>query len=483
MMADRHRVVIVGGGFGGLNAAHGLYDPRLDVTLVDRTNHHLFQPLLYQVAAGILPPGLIAPALRSTVRKESNVRTLLADVTDIDVDAKVVHADGPDNRPLALPYDTLVVAAGATHSYFGNNHFAEFAPGMKTVEDARYIRDGILAKFEMAEIEPDPKERAEWLTFVVVGAGPTGVELVGQIAELAHTVLPRDYRSFNTKDARIILLEGAGSVLPPFDQKLQRYTHKVLEKMGVEIRLNTLAVDMDHFSITVKGPDGVETIPARTRIWAAGVQASPLARMLAEKTGLEVDRAGRIPVEPDCSLAGHPEIFAIGDMVSLNKLPGVAQPAMQEGKYVAKLIKGRLSGDQKFEPFKYFDKGSMATIGYRSAVADAFGMKFTGLIGYLMWMFIHMLYLVGWGNRLGTVYTWLRALVFTKNRGHRIITFEQASDRIDEDVQKARGKTRAILTKDQIQKLGATREPDQPQELPPASTKTEPDLAAKPASG
>jgi len=431
-MADRHRVVVIGGGFGGLNAAHGLDDPALEVTLVDRTNHHLFQPLLYQVAAGILPPGLIAPALRGTVRTEGNVRTLLADVYDIDLESRTVHAHGPDARPIELPYDTLVVAAGANHSYFGNNHFAEFAPGMKTVEDARYLRDSILAKFEMAEIATDPKERAEWLTFIVVGAGPTGVELVGQIAELAHTVLPRDYRAVNTKDARIILLEGAGAVLPPFAPRLQRYTQRVLTRMGVDVRVNTLAVDMDHYSITIKGPDGVETIPTRTRIWAAGVQASPLARLLAEKSGLEVDRAGRIPVEPDCSLAGHPEVFAIGDMVSLNKLPGVAQPAIQEGKYVAKLIRSRAAGEQAPAPFKYFDKGSMATIGYRAAVAEAFGMKFTGFIAYVMWMFIHMLYLVGWGNRLGTVYTWLRALVFTKNRGHRIITFEQATDRLDE---------------------------------------------------
>ena len=431
-MTDRHQVVVVGGGFGGLHAVHGLNGPGFEVTLVDRTNHHLFQPLLYQVATGILPPGLIAPALRSAVRAETNVRTLLADVYDIDLEGRTVHAHGPDNRPLALPYDTLVVAAGATHSYFGNDHFAEFAPGMKTIEDARYLRDSILAKFEMAEIATDPKERADWLTFVVVGAGPTGVELAGQIAELAHTVLPQDYRSVNTNDARIILLEGAGAVLPPFAPRLQRYTHRVLQRMGVEVRVNTLAIDMDHDSITVKGPDGVETIPTRTRIWAAGVQASPLARLLAQKAGLEVDRAGRIPVQPDCTIPGHPEVFAIGDMVSLNKLPGVAQPAIQEGTYVAKLIKARLAGDQEVAPFKYFDKGSMATIGYRAAVADAFGMKFTGLIAYIMWSVIHMMYLIGWGNRLGTLYTWLRALVFSKSRGHRIITFEQATDRLDE---------------------------------------------------
>src|SRR3954449_13001725 len=425
-MTGKHRVVVVGGGFGGLNVTRGLDGADADVTVVDRTNHHLFQPLLYQVAAGILPPGLIAPALRSIIKEQRNARAVLADVKDLDLDRRVVGARGPDGRNVELPYDTLVVAAGATHSYFGKDEFAEFAPGMKTVEDARYLRDGILSKFEMAELATDPTERAEWLTFVVIGAGPTGVELVGQIAELAHQVLPKDYRSVDTREARIILLEGAGAVLPPFDPKLQEYTKKRLEQMGVEIRLNTLAVDMDHDSITVKGPDGPETIRTRTRVWAAGVQASPLARMLAEKAGLETDRAGRLPVNPDCTLPGHPEVFAIGDMVSLNKLPGVAQPAMQEGKYVGQVIKARLRGEEPPAPFKYFDKGSMATIGHKSAVAHAFGMKFTGFIAYIMWGFIHVLYLVGWGNRLGTVYTWARALVFTKNRGHRIITFEQA---------------------------------------------------------
>ena len=292
----------------------------------------------------------------------------------------------------------------------------------------------------------------------MVGAGPTGVELVGQIAELAHTVLPQDYRSVNTNDARIILLEGAGAVLPPFAPRLQRYTHRVLERMGVEVRVNTLAVDMDHDSITVKGPDGVETIPTRTRIWAAGVQASPLARLLAQKAGLEVDRAGRIPVQPDCTIAGHPEVFAIGDMVSLNKLPGVAQPAIQEGTYVAKLIKARLAGDQEVAPFKYFDKGSMATIGYRAAVADAFGMKFTGLIAYIMWSVIHMMYLIGWGNRLGTLYTWLRALVFSKSRGHRIITFEQATDQLDEDRPLTSRPAGAILPRSHDERLPTATE-------------------------
>jgi NADH:ubiquinone reductase (H+-translocating) len=425
---QRHRVVVVGGGFGGLNVVRALAHADVDVTVVDRTNHHLFQPLLYQVAAGILPPGLIAPALRSVIKKQGNARALLADVHDLDLERRVVHAEGPDGRPLELPYDSLVVAAGATHSYFGRDEFAQYAPGMKTIEDARHLRDQILLAFEMAELSTDPAERAEWLTFVVIGAGPTGVELVGQVAELAHTVLPRDYRSIDTREARILLLEGAPSVLPPFAEKLQAYTHKRLEKMGVEIHTGTLAVGMDDRSVTVKGPDGEETIRTRTRIWAAGVAASPLAALLARSSGAQTDRAGRIEVNPDCTLPGHPEVFAIGDMVSLNKLPGIAQPAMQEGKYVGKLIKSRLSGDQNVEPFKYFDKGSMATIGYKSAVADAFGMKVTGFLAYVMWGFIHVLYLIGWGNRLGTLYTWLRALVFTKNRGHRIITFEQAHE-------------------------------------------------------
>ena len=440
----RHRVVVVGGGFGGLNVTRALADTDVEVTLVDRTNHHLFQPLLYQVAAGILPPGLIAPALRSVIRTQTNARALLADVQELDLDRRVVRARGPDGRNLELPYDTLVAAAGATHSYFGKDEFAEYAPGMKTVEDARYLRDGILSKFEMAELATDPVERAEWLTFVVIGAGPTGVELVGQIAELAHEVLPKDYRSVDTREARIILLEGTGAVLPPFAPKLQEYTKKRLEKMGVEVRLNTLAVDMDHDSITMKGPDGVETIRTRTRIWAAGVQASPLAKRLAEKAGVETDRAGRVPVNPDCTLPGHPEVFAIGDMVALDKLPGVAQPAMQEGKYVGKVIKARVRGEGPPAPFKYFDKGSMATIGHRAAVADAFGMKFTGFIAYVMWGFIHVLYLVGWGNRLGTLYTWARALWFSKNRGHRIITFESAKTDVTEGRTTA-GRPRPIL--------------------------------------
>ena len=426
MTGGRHRVVVIGGGFGGLSATRALAGADVEVTLVDRTNHHLFQPLLYQVAAGILPPGLIAPSLRHVLRAQSNVKVLLAEARDVDLDRKVVCVMKPDGRFAELPYDSLVVAAGATHSYFGRDAFASFAPGMKTIEDARYLRDEILSSFEMAEMASDPQERAEWLTFVVVGAGPTGVELVGQIAELAHKVLPRNFRDADTSEARIVLLEGAASVLPTFPPRLQRYAQRQLEKMGVEIRLNTLAVDMDHDSITVQAGSRDETIRARTRIWAAGVRASPLAGLLAGKLGIQTDRAGRLPVGPDCTLDGYPEVFAIGDMVSLNGLPGVAQPAMQEGKYVARLIRARLTGQVPPGPFRFSDRGSMATIGHRRAVVESARVKLAGTLAYLVWGFIHVLYLIGWGNRLGIIYSWACALYLSQNRSHRLISFETA---------------------------------------------------------
>jgi NADH dehydrogenase len=383
------------------------------------------------VATGILPEGLIAPALRTVLKKQRNARALLAEVTALDLDRAEVSAVAPDGRTLTLSYDTLIVAAGAGHAYFGRDDWAAYAPGMKTLEDARHLRSRLLSAFELAELATDPAERSSYLTFVVVGAGPTGVELVGQIAELAHKVLPADYRSVDTTEARIVLVEAAPAVLGPFDPVLQRYTHRRLEKMGVEVRVGTTATAMDDDSITVKGPDGEERIPARTKVWAAGVQASPLARMLADATGAELDRAGRVAVLPDCSLPGHPEVFAVGDMAALDKLPGVAQPAMQEGKYVGKLVRSRVAGATgSVAPFKYFDKGSMATIGHMHAVTHAFGLKFTGLVAYTLWGVIHVMYLIGWGNRLGTMYTWARALTFSKNRGHHVITLAQARDEV-----------------------------------------------------
>jgi NADH:ubiquinone reductase (H+-translocating) len=430
-MAERHQVLVVGGGFGGLSVTRALAHADVDVTIVDRTNHHLFQPLLYQVATGILSEGVIAPPLRGIIKNQANARTVLAEVTRLDLDAKMVEGVSPDGRPLQRRYDTLVVAGGATHAYFGHDEWAAFAPGMKTLEDARRLRSRILSAFEMAETVADPEQRAAFLAFVVIGAGPTGVELAGQVAALAKTVLPREFRWVDTgAETRVVLVEAAPTVLGPFDPKLQSYAQRRLTKMGVEVRVDTAATAMSDDSITVKGPEGQERIAARTKIWAAGVQASPLAKMLADATGAQTDRAGRVAVRPDCTLPGHPEVFAIGDMVSLNGLPGVAQPAMQEGRYVGKAIRARLKGNGVVTPFKYFDKGSMATIGRNAAVADAFGMRFTGPVGYVMWGFIHVLYLIGWGNQAITLYSWLRALSFSHHRGERIITVEQAHDEL-----------------------------------------------------
>jgi NADH:quinone reductase (non-electrogenic) len=424
MSEERHQVVVVGGGFGGVRVTRALARADADVTIVDRTNHHLFQPLLYQVATGILPDGVIAPALRSVTRKQANARVVLAEVGHLDLDGRVVHALAPDGQELTLPYDTLVVAAGCADAYFGHDEWSAWAPGLKTLEDARHLRSHILGAFEMAELASVPAERAAYLTFAVIGAGPTGVEIAGQVAELAHEALPREYKSVATTEAKILLIEAGPQVLASFAPKLQRYTRRRLERMGVDVLLNTMAQSMDLSSVTVKGPGGERRIPARTKIWAAGVRASPLAAMLAEATGASTDRAGRVAVHPDCSLPGHPEVFAIGDMVALNDLPGVAQPAIQEGTYVGRLIRARLAGRADGNPFAYRDKGSMATIGHLSAVTDSYGMKFTGVTGYTMWGFVHVLYLVGWGNRIGAVFNWARALTFTKNRAHRTITAE-----------------------------------------------------------
>jgi NADH:ubiquinone reductase (H+-translocating) len=432
MSEGRYRVVVVGGGFGGIRATRALARADVDITVVDRTNHHLFQPLLYQVATGILPDGLIAPALRGVVRKQANVRVVLADVQDLDLDGRVVHALAPNGRKLTLRYDSLVVAAGCTDAYFGHDDWSVFAPGLKTLQDAGHLRSHILGAFEMAELATSPAERAAYLTFAVIGAGPTGVEVAGQIAELAHETLPSEYKSVATTEAKILLIEAGPHVLAAFAPKLQRYTQRRLQKMGVEVWLNTMARDMDSGTVTVTGPAGDERIPARTKIWAAGVQASPLAAILAAASGADTDRTGRVAVLPDCSLPGHPEVFAIGDMVLLNDLPGVAQPAMQEGTYVGRLIRARLAGKAETAPFAYRDKGSMATIGHLSAVADAFGMKFTGITGYTMWGFVHVLYLVGRGNRVAAIFNWARALTFSKNRPHRTITYEHGWDELAE---------------------------------------------------
>lgn len=421
MSEGAHRVVVVGGGFGGLATVRALRGAPVEVTLIDRVNHHLFQPLLYQVATGILSEGEIAPPLRGVLHHQRNARVLLAEVTGFDLDGRTVTARRTDGGDETVAYDTLVVAAGARHSYFGHPEWEQFAPGLKSIPDARRIRANVLDAFESAEEATDPDERAAFLTFVVVGAGPTGLELTGQIAELAQRSLRRDFDAIDTAAARIVLVEAGSAVLAPFAEKLRRYAANDLDRMGVEVRLRTRATNVNAEGVDVRGPDGAsERIPARTVVWAAGVHASPLAAALGEATGAEVDRAGRVAVGPDCTLPGHPEVLAIGDMVSLNGLPGLAQPAIQEGAYVAGVIRARLGGAGDPPPFKYRDKGTMAVVGRRRAVADAYGVKLRGPLAMLVWAAVHIAFLVGWGNRFGTVTRWLGSLL-GRRRGERVI--------------------------------------------------------------
>jgi NADH dehydrogenase len=416
----RHRVVIVGGGFGGVRAAKALSRlPNVEITLIDRTNHHLFQPLLYQAATGVLSPGQIAPALRSLFRRRRSVRVLLGEVTRFDLENRVVHAIA--QHEMALPYDSLIVAAGATHSYFGHDEWAQFAPGMKTLDDANRLRTRILAAFELAEQAESPAERDAWLTFVVVGAGPTGVELSGQIAVLAKRVLRHEYRAIDTSQARILLLDAAPTVLGPFPEKLRKRAERDLGRLGVEVQLGAAATEIDESGIVVQEKEGRRRIPAKTIVWAAGVKASPLAAELAKLSGGSVDRAGRLLVEPRLTLPGHPEVFAIGDMISLENVPGTAQPAIQEGKYVAKVIAARLQGAPEPPPFKYLNLGTMAVIGRTSAVAEVFGMKLEGFLAFLMWGVIHLAYLIGWGNRFEAVVRWLWTII-ARNRRERLIS-------------------------------------------------------------
>src|SRR5215218_3724464 len=348
---QRPRVVIVGSGFGGLFAAQRLKKAPVDITLIGKTTHHLFQPLLYQVATGILSEGEIAPATREILRRHENTRVVLGEVTDIDLGARTVtsHVLG---RTTVHPYDQLIVAAGPGQSYFGNDRFAEFAPGMKSIDDALELRGRIFGAFELAELADDQAEIDRLLTFVVVGAGPTGVEMAGQIAELARRTLRRDFRRIDPTTARVILLDAAPAVLPSFGEKLGERARRQLAEAGVEVQLGAMVTDVDANGLEVKDADGqVRRINAATKIWAAGVQASPLGRLLGEQTGAEVDRAGRVSVQPDLTLPGHPEVHVVGDMMSLDKLPGVAQVAIQGGRYAADQIERRLAGKAPRGPF------------------------------------------------------------------------------------------------------------------------------------
>jgi NADH dehydrogenase len=417
----RHRVVIVGGGFGGVRVAKGLEHAPVDVTLIDRTNHHLFQPLLYQVATGVLSPGQIAPALRSMFRRQRNVHVVLGDVQDIDLEQRLVRAVATDE--IDIPYDTLVVAAGATHSYFGHEDWADFAPGMKTLDDANRLRSRILGAFELAEQERDPAKRQPWLTFAIVGAGPTGVELAGQIATLAYRVLPGEYRVIDPRDSRVVLLDAVPKVLGTFPDQLGIHAKEELEELGVDVELEAAVVGVDRDGVTVKDASGEQRrFDSKTVIWAAGVKASELGTLLADRGGGEVDRSGRLSVQDDLTLPGHPEIFAIGDMIALKGIPGTAQPAIQEGKYVAKVVRARLAGRTAAKPFHYRDLGTMATIGRDQAVADLFGrIKLWGLPAFVVWGLVHLVYLVGWGNRYEAVARWLWTIL-ARNRRERLIS-------------------------------------------------------------
>jgi len=422
--SPRHRVVIIGSGFGGLFGAQALKDADVDITLISRTTHHLFQPLLYQVATGILSEGAIAPTTREILARQTNVRAIAGEVTDIDLSARTVTSEIL-GRTTVTEYDSLLVAAGAGQSYFGNDHFAQHAPGMKSIDDALELRGRIFGAFELAELASTPAEIERLLTFVVVGAGPTGVEMAGQIAELAHRTLQHDFRRIDPRKARIVLLDGADQVLPSFGQKLGGKARRQLEKMGIEVRLGEMVVDLDATGLTTKDRDGNETrIEALTKVWAAGVQASPLGRMLAEQSGAKTDRAGRVEVEPDLTLPGHPEVYVVGDLMALDKLPGVAQVAIQGAQHAAKAIEARAAGGARSEPFSYFDKGSMATISRFSAVASIGKVRFSGLVAWLLWLGVHLLYLIGFKTRVTTLLHWAISFV-GRGRTERVVTEQQ----------------------------------------------------------
>ncbi len=422
---SRHRVVIVGGGFAGLNAARGLDRSPVELTLVDRRNFHLFQPLLYQVATGGLSPADLCAPLRAVLKRQANATVLLSEVVGFDVPGRrVTLADGE------LPYDTLIVAAGARHHYFGRPEWERVAPGLKDVEDATEIRGRILGAFEAAELTTDPERRRELLTFVVVGAGATGVELAGAIGELARHTLRREFRHFAPEEARIVLVEGAERVLPPYVPRLSAAAQRSLERLGVEVLLGTLVEEVGGREVTLRRGEERHRMPCATVLWAAGVQASPLARMLAEACGAETDRAGRLKAAADLTVPGHPEILVLGDMIYLEDrrgraLPGTAPVAMQQGRFAAKLVKRRLAG-RPARAFRYANRGSLAVIGRAAAVADLGRVKFSGYFAWLLWLFIHILYLVGFANRVLVAFQWAYSYV-TRGRGARIIAHSSAA--------------------------------------------------------
>jgi len=421
-MAERHKLVILGGGFAGLYAAQALKHALLDITLIDRRNYHLFQPLLYQVATGSLSPGEIAAPIRSVLSSQKNTRVLLGEAVDIDPSAKqVVLKDGA-----LVPYDSLLVATGSQGSYFGHDEWKTWAPGLKTIEDATTIRHKILLAFEAAERTSDPVERCTWLTFVIVGAGPTGVELAGALGEIANHSLRHDFRSINPQDARIIIVDGGKRALATYPEDLSQRAEQQLHNLGTRVRTGVTVTNVDEDGVTLKTSTGEDHIASHTVIWAAGVAVTEFARTLAKKTSAPTDRAGHIQVAPDLSIPNFPDIYVVGDLALMNgkdgkPLPGVAQVAMQSGAYAARVIANKVAGKPALPPFTYFNKGDLAVIGRAAAVADIFGVHLSGLIAWLVWLFVHLLYIVEFQSRILVAVEW-GFLYLTFNRGARLIT-------------------------------------------------------------
>jgi NADH:ubiquinone reductase (H+-translocating) len=431
-MANKHRVLILGGGFGGLYAAQKLKNAPVHVTLLDRRNFHLFQPLLYQVATGSLSPGEIAAPLRGVLSKQKNTRVLLGEAVDLDPSRKqVLLKDGS-----AVEYDSLIVATGSQSAYFGHNEWREWAPSLKSVEEATMIRHKILLAFEAAERTHDPEERRAWLTFVIVGAGATGVELAGALGEIANQTLKNDFRSIDPKDARIIVVDSGTRVLSTYPEDLSRKAEKALLRLGVRVRGGVMVTGIDAEGVTLNTKSGPERLRARTVIWAAGVTPSDFGRQLVKRTAAETERGGRIKVNPDLTIPNYPDIFLVGDLAFATKpdgqpLPGVAQVAMQGGKYAAETIVKRVQRKPPNKPFHYFDKGELAVIGRASAVANIFGVHLSGLIAWLVWVFIHLMYIVRFQSRIIVLVQW-GLEYFTFSRGARLITGTTASDIVAE---------------------------------------------------
>jgi len=421
-MTQKHRVVILGGGFAGLNAAQKLWRAPVELTLIDRRNFHLFQPLLYQVATGSLSPGEISAPLRGVLSKQKNALVLLGEAADIDPDKKQVKLrDGA-----AFDYDSLIVATGSKTSYYSNDAWREYAPSLKTIEEATVIRHKILYAFEWAERSATEAEAREWLTFVIVGAGATGLELAGALAEIANETLKNDFRRINPTEARIILMEGGDRVLAAYPPDLSEKAENLVKRLGVEVMKGVMATAIDSTGVTYKRGDATEKLAAKTVLWAGGVMTTSFGKKLAECTKAETDRGGRIKVQPDLTIPNYPDIFVVGDLAAAHgkdgkPLPGVAQVAIQGGTYAAKAIRARLEGEKNLPPFRYFDKGDMAVIGRAAAVANIFGMHFSGLPAWLIWLFIHLMYIVEFQNRVLVFVQWgFEFLTFS--RGARLIT-------------------------------------------------------------